>query len=52
VGTGDTMKFLSTIGMLTIVSIWAALAVNFPYIVMGTAGIAFLISLIYIWDIK
>lgn len=46
------MKLLASIGMLAVVATWAALALNLPHVVMGTAGITFLISLILIWDIK
>lgn len=46
------MKVLATTGALTLAAVWAALAVNFDQVVMGTAGIAFLISLIFIWDLN
>jgi len=46
------MKVLASIGALTLVSLWAALAVYFPQVVMGTAGITFLISMMFIWELR
>ena len=46
------MKLLASIGMLTVVALWAALALNFPQVVSGTATVALLFCLCVIWEIK
>jgi hypothetical protein len=46
------MKLLATIGWLTVMSIWAALALNFPQIIMATAIVSTVVGAIYIWDLQ
>ena len=46
------MKLFLTIETLALIILWTALALNFPVVLFTTAALAFVYSVIGIWDIK